>query len=526
MIYKYLLKITSIVAIFGFYQYFAASSTNPEQQKKLDAVIVNVNKYCGACHKVPSPTVMPKKYWPAAIKAMVDIADRRMGANTIPPEIVKDIKAFYYGSSPETLDVLPIHKDTNQPLTFSTTELGEKSPLPLVINIKSVELDETGNNQFLISDGERNEVSILTVTKTDWQETLLTEIPIASHTEVIDYDKDGDKDIIISALGHFPPSDKLAGKIFLMRNTADGKYDKEILLEDVGRITDARPVDIDNDDDLDLAVAIFGGGDVGELAWLENLGNGKYKKHSIVKVSGALNVSPVDLNNDGNMDIVTLISQEYEMVVALINNGKGEFQQAPLAQAPHPMYGSTSMRLVDMDGDKDIDILFSNGDALDLQPDPKPYHGIQWLENTGNLKFQFREIGRFYGTSIAVAGDLDADGDMDIVAASWNNYWQDPARQSMIWFENDGKQNFSRHNIIHEPQSIVSIELKDVTGDNQLDIIAGIFRIDLWIKKFAEKDNNKEQKDSKITEQEILLPRVIMLENQRTTEGTKFSKIN
>jgi len=274
-----------------------------------------------------------------------------------------------------------------------------------------------------------------------------------------------------------------------------------------------------------LLLLYSGGGDVGELAWLENQGKGKHTKHSIVKIPGALNASPVDLNNDGKMDIVSLITQELEMIVALINKGDGTFQQVPLAQAPHPMYGSTSMRLVDMDGDKDMDVLFSNGDALDLQPDPKPYHGVQWMENMGNMKFQFREIGRFYGTSIAVPGDLDSDGDIDIVAASWNNYWEDPERQSLIWFENDGKQNFSRHNILHEPQSIVTIELKDVTGDDRLDIIAGIFRIDLWIKKFADKNHSTEQQKAEISDEEIIKPRIIMLENLNNEGDLQFNKI-
>ena len=66
----------------------------------------------------------------------------------------------------------------------------------------------------------------------------------------------------------------------------------------------------------------------------------------------------------------------------------------------------------------------SNGDALDTQPDPKPYHGVQWQENRGNLQFQFHDIGRYYGAAVARAGD----GDLDVVAGSWLNFWDAAAR--------------------------------------------------------------------------------------------------
>lgn len=313
------------------------------------------------------------------------------------------------------------------------------------------------------------------------------------------------------------PSEALAGKILLLRNNGSGTFSQETILKNVGRITDARPVDLDNDGDLDIAVAVFGGGNIGEIAWLENVGNGKHIKHDIISASGALNVSIVDLNNDGKMDIVSLIAQEYEMVFALINQGAGKFKQVSLAEAPHPMFGSTGLKIVDLDNDKDPDILFTNGDAHDLHMDPKPYHGVQWLENKGNLNFQYHNIGRFYGAATAVAGDIDNDGDLDVVAGSWNNYWQDDKRQSLVWFENDGKQNFTRQNIAARPKSIVSFELQDITGDGRLDIIAGVFRMDLLIKMMMAPKSNENQSQPP-SKPEQLNSRLVLLENKVLTQ--------
>lgn len=497
----------------------AASNLPTDKPKTIDMIIGQVKHHCGACHKVPPADVMPKKFWPRAVQAMADLATKRMKHEFISPDIVRDITAYYYGSSPERLPRLPYHQNPDHSPTFQTSSLGTQSTTPLVINVKSVDLDGDHHSQFLICDGERNEVLLLSQKDDNWQETVLAKVQVPSHTEVVDYDGDGDKDIIVAALGHFPPSDRLAGQVLILRQSSNGKFIKEILLEGVGRITDARPVDIDGDGDLDLAVAVFGGGEVGELVWLENTGKGQHIKHDLLKISGALNVSPVDLDQDGKIDLISSIAQEHEVIVALLNKGAGKFKQVLLAQAPHPMFGFTGMKLVDLDGDSDVDILFTNGDAHDLQMDPKPYHGVQWLENKGELKFQFRDIGRFYGAATAVAGDLDGDGDLDVVASSWNNYWQDPQRNSLIWFENDGKQNFTRHNIISRPQSIVSLELMDISGDAHLDIVAGVFRMDLLVEKIrAGNDNNKRTENPPPA---VLNSRVVLLENKAIRQSSQ-----
>ncbi|GLX77834.1 hypothetical protein tinsulaeT_11740 [Thalassotalea insulae] len=498
-----LLGVFCLMLIVWSGQNFAQTTKDNAQ---LNTIISKVNQYCGACHKVPPPDVMPKAFWPRAVDAMAGIAQQRFGTKFIPDDAIKDIKAYYYGSAPEKLPVLPVFPPNPHQQEIAVNSIANKSSTPLVVNINQVDLGLNGAH-FLIADAQNDQVSLLRQQDQQWQEQILTSIKVPSHTEVVDYDQDGDNDIIIAALGLIPPSSALAGKIVLLRQNESGQFAPELLLDDVGRITDARPVDLDNDGDLDLAVAVFGGGNIGEVSWLENIGNGKHVKHDIISASGALNVSIVDLNNDGNMDIVSLFAQEYEMVLGLVNKGQGKFEQVALAEAPHPMFGFTGMKVVDLDGDNDSDLLFTNGDANDLHMDAKPYHGVQWLENKGKLEFHYHEIGRFYGAASAVAGDLDNDGDLDVVAGSWNNFWQDPKRQSLIWYENDGKQQFTRHNISNQPQSIVSFELTDVSGDGKLDIVAGVFRMDLLIAQMM--GTPKDQQD------QTLKTRIVLIDNQQ-----------
>lgn len=509
-------KLTFALVISLTMQYLAQASAEEKQQVKV-ASEQTVKQYCSVCHKLPSPDLMPAKDWPNAVKVMTDLYNTRIGHEIVNTEVSRAISAYYYLNAPVQLPILPYYNDTHSKQRFIVNTSLEKSHSPLVLNIHAVDLGLKPGVEFLVGDAEKKQVLLLNYNQGKWHETVLANVDIPLHSEVFDYDNDGDKDIIIADLGSFLPNEELVGKVIVLIQTSPGVFKKGTLLEGVGRITDVRPVDIDNDGDLDIAVAIFGGGTVGGLEWIENLGNGKHKKHSLLNDGGALNISPVDLNNDGKIDFVSLIAQEHEIAIALINKGNGVFEYKKLAQAPHPMFGFTSMELVDLDGDKDMDIVLTNGDALDLQPDPKPYHGVQWLENKGNYHFQYHEIGRFYGAAKAVAGDLDNDGDMDVVASSWNNYWQDKQRQGLVWYENNGEQQFTRHNIANRPKQIVTLELEDITGNGLLDIVAGVFGIDLLLSKILPNQTiNSDTSQAKHTEN-IKENRIMLFENSTLT---------
>ena len=458
----------------------ASATCAATEAPDVERVLEMINEYCGSCHGVPPPRLMPKRSWPRVIEAMAELSEERMGQEFIPRDAVRHITAYYYGSSPEELPLLPYVEEAGGKMEFRATELGEASPMPMVIDINPVDLGEHHGKGLLVCDAESNQVRFLERDGDAWQEEVLAEVPVPIRTEVVDFDGDGDEDIIVAALGILPPSEELAGQVLLLRQE-DGQFRKELLLDGIGRTTDARAVDIDNDDDLDLLVAVFGGGTVGGILWLEKTDTGDFARHDVLGVSGPLNAIPVDLDDDGRMDFVSLIAQEYESVVAFMNRGQGNFEQVLLGRAPHPMYGFTGMSLADLDGDGDTDVLMSNGDALDTQPDPKPYHGVQWLENRGDLQFQFHDIGRFYGAATAVAGDLDGDGDLDVLAGSWLNFWDDPRRQSLVWFENDGNKGFTRRGMLTRPTGIVALALEDVTGDDRVDIVAGVLRLDLMM---------------------------------------------
>ncbi|GIX22444.1 MAG: hypothetical protein KatS3mg121_1227 [Gammaproteobacteria bacterium] len=432
-------------------------------------------RHCGACHGAPAPELLPRKDWPYVVDRMVELAAEGGPATAIPELDAKYIKAYYLTVAPETLPKLPYFEPAERP-RFAARPVGGRSRLPLIGCLRA--FPGAAGRTLLACDDAQGALVQIAIEGGRWQETVLARLPWPIAVDGGDVDGDGDLDLVVAALGEFFPTLAAGvGKLFLLRRDGDA-YRSETLLDRIGRVADARLGDFDGDSDLDIAVAVFGHDAPGRVTWLENRDHGKrFVAHPLLELEGAINVSPVDLDDDGRLDIVTMLTQNHERMVLLRNRGGGRFEPVTLFQASHPLVGATRVELADLDRDGDPDIVFATGDANDLQHDPKPYHGLQWLENRGGLRFELREIGRFYGAAALRVADLDGDGDLDVVAGSWNNFWNDPRRQALVWFENDGRQNFSGHALATRPAGVVALDVLDLDGDGRRDILAGAFAV-------------------------------------------------
>lgn len=364
---------------------------------------------------------------------------------------------------------------------------------PLIAHVQAVDLDGDGLLDVLDCDDKNNTVNwIRQFPKGTFTETTLDSGLVApAHVQAIDFDGDGDKDLMVAVLGMlFPNNDKI-GTVVVLENDGHCHFTRHVIVDKVARVSDVRAGDLDGDGDMDLAVAQFGYDD-GETRWIENKGNWKFESHILQNLSGPINVEIVDVDKDGDNDIVSLVSQEWEEIYCFVNDGKGNFKPKLIWGSSNQDFGSSGIAMFDLDQDGDQDILYTNGDAFDyIPPQGRPWHGVQWLENKGNLNFEFHRLTSLTGATNVRAADIDNDGDYDLFAVSEFNIWSKPDSYSLIWLENTGNMQFVKHNIAKYPTHLLSCEPGDFDGDGQIDLVTGgmhtyppfdhMSRITLWM---------------------------------------------
>ncbi|MBN2364342.1 VCBS repeat-containing protein [candidate division WOR-3 bacterium] len=111
----------------------------------------------------------------------------------------------------------------------------------------------------------------------------------------------------------------------------------------------------------------------------------------------------------------------------------------------------------DMDDDGDLDVLATAGSADNM---------ISWWENDGTGDFSEHVVtSTFQGGHTVHCTDLDQDDDMDILGSVWGGGC------SFAWFENNGSQSFTFHPLDSSYSSCPCIYAEDINGDGHKDVI-------------------------------------------------------
>ncbi|MFC1735105.1 FG-GAP repeat domain-containing protein [Candidatus Hydrogenedentota bacterium] len=299
---------------------------------------------------------------------------------------------------------------------------------------------------------------------TDWRGTVVAaSFDGAESVYAADMDGDGDMDVVGAA--------SLANEVAWWENINSGfipEWPKHQVDTNFGGALWAYAADIDNDGDLDILGAASVRIDGWEIAWWENTntdGDGTaWTKHSVrTDFCGAHSVQAADIDGDGDLDIIGA-ARCGNAIVWWENTDEGEPSWSEYA-IDQEFVGAMCVYATDVDNDGDIDVVGTANGTSSIN-----FEGaVAWWENTSGdgvtwVKHSVDED--FFGGWYVYSGDMDNDGDADILGAARDG-------DEIAWWENtkgDGTE-WVDHTLDADFGSPRCVRTGDLDGDGDLDIL-------------------------------------------------------
>jgi len=405
------------------------------------------------------------------------------------------------GPTPPPASTPPPPKANFSALHYEPVVIGKPAgpdDRPMVTNLQIVDLDQDGLPDVIYSEARENTVRWIRQTPRGvfTEQILARDVPAPANVWAADVQGTGRLDVLVACMGQIMPNNDRIGSVVVLENLDNGRFHPRVLLDNTARVTDVRAANLagHSDGKLDLVVGQFGYAQ-GETRWMKNLGGWRFESHVVNRQSGTVHTPVADFDGDGRPDFAALVSQEWEEVHLFLNPGeRGEFRDLIVWGSTNEDYGSSGLAVADLNRDGRPDLIYTNGDGFDYaMVGRRAWHGIQWLENTGQGGFRFHRVGNFPGAYAPCAADLNADGYTDLVAVSGFPLTDDPNAVSLMAWLNDGRQNFTPLPLARSPIKLVTAAVGDLDGDGVPEIVTGalhafppfedVSNITLWRRK-------------------------------------------
>lgn len=445
------------------------------------ATEADIIRFCSGCHALPSPASFPRHVWRKEVYNGYFFF-KHSNRTDLPVPRYRDSLAWYQNRAPAYLDFseMPVDGvlDQSSRFTEGTAIWGHEEPMAAVASLVS---EETADGDVLLmSDMGTGKIWRGAVGGENFKPELIGECRNPCRIVSSDLDQDSHPDYLVADLGSFRPRDHTEGVIWwFKRQGPQLAWEKHRLLHGLSRPCDVAVLDYDKDGDMDLVVAEFGWHKTGSITCFENIGFAEalpqFRRSVVDDRHGAIHLPVTDLNGDGWPDFVALLSQEHELLEGFMNDKTGGWKKVRLGETHDPSWGASGAVVVDLDGDGDQDVLTSHGDTMD-SGQALPTHGVTWWENQGKFPFLRHKVTTMPGCYSAQPADLDGDGDLDIAAISYLSLsilaGNDPGTfDSVIWLEQIEPGVFQRHFLQENFCNHVTCTIADWNGDGNPDIV-------------------------------------------------------
>jgi predicted nucleotidyltransferase len=227
-----------------------------------------------------------------------------------------------------------------------------------------------------------------------------------STVALLDYDNDGDLDILITGNTDSGP----IAKVF--QNT-DGLFSEDNNISLTGVKYGAVAIfDCDNDSDLDILLTGYTGSI--RLAKLYRNSGGLFNEDTGTTLTGVddSSVAVGDYDNDGDLDFLLCGYSDDDPIAKMYQNTGGSFSEASHITLTGVEYGSVAFGDDDNDGDLDI-LLTGVSDEVPI--------AIVYRNTGGNFSEDTAISLSGVGDSSVAFGDYDNDGDLDILLTGINS---------------------------------------------------------------------------------------------------------
>lgn len=300
----------------------------------------------------------------------------------------------------------------------------------------------------------------------------------------------------VLAIGYQFPSDLPRGELLMAsdRGGAPRFYPGHVLIEGLKRPVNATWADLAGDEQGDILVSEFGHR-IGALtlytAERQDVGIA-YIPEVLLPDAGAMATHIRDMDRDGHNDIVVVMGQHREGVFVLYKTESG-YLPSWVVQLP-PTHGTAHVDVIDFDQDGALDLLVSNGDNGDYTPILKRHHGVRLYRNQGDGTFAEMFFYPLNGAFKSLSRDFDQDGDLDIAVIAMFADYEDHPEQGFVFLENVGGADDPPRFVARTLPDVtmgrwLTMDAGDLDGDGDLDIVLGSFaglphpRQAMWMSK-------------------------------------------